>query len=279
MRRARYCNVDARGTASTVHGRPGASLGRLMLLRYAVLLALALLSWTGSPPRLAGGDAGLPETRGARLAFIPPPAGSYILQHIQPVPDGLVLDSDGRSAPLTQFTTGRVTLLAFMYTYCSDPVGCPLAYATFMAMRERLLPQPALARRVRLVSLSFDPSNDTPDAMARYAGPLAAADATVRWHFLTTASTSALRPIVDGLDQSVRVQHDSEGRPTRFFDHMLKVFLIDAQGDVREIYSTAFLQPEVMFNDVLTLLGERPASAAQAGQRHRQRRPGQRLGE
>jgi hypothetical protein len=34
---------------------------------------------------------------------------------------------------------------------------------------------------------------------------------------------------------------------------MLKVFLIDPRGRVREIYSLAYLQPEVMLNDIRTL--------------------------
>jgi protein SCO1 len=38
--------------------------------------------------------------------------------------------------------------------------------------------------------------------------------------------------------------------------HMLKVFLIDREGVVREIYSLAYLQPDVMFNDIQTLFLE-----------------------
>ena len=35
--------------------------------------------------------------------------------------------------------------------------------------------------------------------------------------------------------------------------HMLKVFLIDPRGSVREIYTLAFIQPDVMMNDIRTL--------------------------
>lgn len=38
--------------------------------------------------------------------------------------------------------------------------------------------------------------------------------------------------------------------------HMLKVFLLDRDGMVREIYSSAFLHPEVMLNDIETLVLE-----------------------
>ena len=35
---------------------------------------------------------------------------------------------------------------------------------------------------------------------------------------------------------------------------MLKVFLIDAAGEVREIYSSMFLHPQTVLNDIETLL-------------------------
>ena len=53
--------------------------------------------------------------------------------------------------------------------------------------------------------------------------------------------------------EDVSVDVDENGRATRTMHHLLKVFLIDAHGEVREIYSLAFLQPSVMFNDIKTL--------------------------
>jgi hypothetical protein len=48
---------------------------------------------------------------------------------------------------------------------------------------------------------------------------------------------------------------------------MLKVFLIDRRGMVREIYSLAYLQPEVMLSDIRTLALESAAglSASRGG--------------
>jgi hypothetical protein len=46
------------------------------------------------------------------------------------------------------------------------------------------------------------------------------------------------------------------------------MFLIDARGEVREIYSLAFLQPQVMFNDIKTLaLETSPSSSPDSGAR------------
>jgi cytochrome oxidase Cu insertion factor (SCO1/SenC/PrrC family) len=54
----------------------------------------------------------------------------------------------------------------------------------------------------------------------------------------------------------VSVDVDVTGRATRTLHHMLKMFLIDARGEVREVYSLAYLQPQVMFNDIKTLAME-----------------------
>jgi cytochrome oxidase Cu insertion factor (SCO1/SenC/PrrC family) len=68
--------------------------------------------------------------------FDPPAAGSYQLERILHVPDGAVLDSDGSMHRLREFTTGKITLFSFIYTYCTDARGCPLAYATLHASRK-----------------------------------------------------------------------------------------------------------------------------------------------
>ncbi|MGE4173633.1 MAG: hypothetical protein AB7F41_14265, partial [Methylocystis sp.] len=48
------------------------------------------------------------------------------------------------------------------------------------------------------------------------------------------------------------------GKRTGVINHMLKVFLIDPKGWVREIYSTAFLTPDGLLNDARTLAMEFP---------------------
>ncbi|MBE2242977.1 MAG: SCO family protein [Burkholderiaceae bacterium] len=210
-----------------------------------------------------------PAVRAPVQDFVAPAPGSYALPVIQDGADGWVLERNWLPRRLATYTHGAITLLSFVYTYCSDPIGCPLAYATFDTVKRQVLADPALRGKVRLVSLSFDPGNDTPDAMQRYGGANAN-DRQVPWHFLTTYSTYFLAPILDAFGQDVEVERDSSGAPTRMRTHMLKVFLLDARGRVREIYSVAFLQPQVIVNDIKTLALETrgPAlSTAQAGSR------------
>mgnify|MGYP006193329759 FL=1 len=109
-----------------------------------MLLAAGLL------PAVVTLGAGSPELapKAPVQDFVAPAPGSYALPPIQRVPQGTVLDIDGRRQAFSRYTTGRVTLLSFMYTYCTDPIGCPLAYETMMTLRDRLLARPEHARRV-----------------------------------------------------------------------------------------------------------------------------------
>ncbi|KNZ31711.1 MAG: hypothetical protein AD742_15715 [Methylibium sp. NZG] len=188
-----------------------------------------------------------------------PSPGTYALPVIRPCPDGLVLNADGRGMRLRQALGQRLSVLSFMYTYCRDPVGCPLAYQVMTSLHRRLLADPTLGSRAQLVSLSFDPTHDTPQQMALY-GRDFLADKRVRWQFLTTASVPQLLPLLDALGQEVTVETDARGRPTRTLNHMLKLFLIDPRRQVREIYSVGTLDEEVLYNDLKTLALEAATS-------------------
>jgi len=174
-----------------------------------------------------------------------------------PAPDGQVLTVDGRRTPLSRFTRERITLLGFIYTTCIDPEGCPLAYQVFYRLREEIEATPALADKVQLVSLSFDPARDSPAAMRHYAGSLLEEERGVRWYFLTTGSVGDLLPLVEGFGQDVRYSVDrSTGRPVRQLSHVLKIFPIDRSGYVREIYTSTILHPQTIMGDIKTLLME-----------------------
>jgi cytochrome oxidase Cu insertion factor (SCO1/SenC/PrrC family) len=190
------------------------------------------------------------------MDFVPPAPGSYVLHRIQRVPEGVVLDVEGRRQPLSRFTAGKITLLGFIYTSCADPHGCPFAQQVFHTVRHRVAADARLRHRVRLVSLSFDPRRDTPAALRRHAAGIARSP--VEWAFLTTASAAALAPLLDGFGQDVRGEVDGRGRPVGPLAHVLKVFLIDAAGAVREIYTTSYLFPDVILNDIQTLALESP---------------------
>jgi protein SCO1/2 len=240
---------------------------RLCMVALAVLCMAAVAvawAWHGQrgpvvhPPPLAYPGA-VPA-----LGFVPPAPGTYQLERILRVPDGAVLDSDGTVHGLRALTTGKVTVFSFVYTYCADAQGCPLAYATLHALKGMVAHDAALRGRVRLVSMSFDPVADTPAAMRSYGGADADTGAgLVPWHFLTTASTAQLAPLLAGFGQDVSVvAPGAAGARPPVLAHLLKVYLIDQAGIVREMYAPAYLHPAVLRNDIATLLMEAKAAAS-----------------
>ncbi len=189
-----------------------------------------------------------------RLEFTPPRPGSYVLQKIQPVANATLLDEAGRPTRLSIATTGRITLLTFFYTYCADPLGCPFAYHTLMQVRRGLVADSRLAQHVRFLSVSLDPTTDTPEVVGRYKDMVR--DPRLEWNVLTARSVRDLLPVLDDFGQDVSVEQAADGTPRRTLHHMLKMFLIDRTGMVREIYTLAYLQPEVILNDIRTLYQE-----------------------
>ena len=216
-----------------------------------VISAAAALVWLAAAPAPARADDP------PKMDFVLPEPGTYELQRIMRAPDGTVLTVDGRLDKLSRFTRERITLLGFIYTSCTDPQGCPMAYRVFDRLQDEIRATPALKDKVQLVTLSFDPARDTPSVMKRYAGSQLEDEGGLRWFFLTTPSARELMPLVEGFGQDVQYAVDtSTGRPIRQLSHVLKVFLIDRAGDVREIYTSTFLHPRAIIGDIKTLLME-----------------------
>jgi len=184
-----------------------------------------------------------------------PRAGTYKLHKIQPASSGWVLD-DSVWFPrrLSSYTTGKITLFSFFYGMCRDPQGCPAAWDAFNAVHEAVKKDPRLHNKVRLVFLSLDPEIDTPEMMSFFRKSISTPEAP--WAFLTTWSESYLAPMLNEMFVPASREFDDSGKPTDVINHMLKVFLIDKESWVREIYTTAFLDPDVILADIDTLLLE-----------------------
>ncbi|NOT12683.1 MAG: photosynthetic protein synthase I [Methylococcaceae bacterium] len=192
------------------------------------------------------------------LQFEPSPPGSYELPVLGRAADGDVLDSDGSSFRLHQKMGDKMVLLSFIYSTCGDINGCPLATAVFHKIKNRVQKQPELADQLRLLTLSFNPTHDTPDVMKHYGQGLA--NENLDWHFLTTRSELQLQPILDHYKQNIQRIYDQQGRNTDTFSHNLRVYLIDKRKQIRNIYSVAFLHPDTLVNDIKTLVQEELSS-------------------
>jgi cytochrome c peroxidase len=209
---------------------------------------------------IAWGETGQLAPGYGELAYTPPAPGSYALPPIGPAVDGEVLDARGEAHSLHGLMADRLVLMGFIYTHCPDVNGCPLASYVMKQVQARLVDDPELREHVRLISLSFDPLLDTPQAMSEYAHHFRRAD--FDWRFLTTASEAALQPILEGYGQWRQKFYNADGSYSGSMSHILRVYLIDTEQRIRNIYSAGFLHADTVINDLRTLLREQPARAS-----------------
>jgi len=189
------------------------------------------------------------------LTFEAPLAGSYELPPLGKAYDGQVINSKNQSLSLDSLLGDKVVLLSFIYATCNDVNGCPLSTAVFHKIKNRLAKETSLHSDLRLLTLSFDPTHDTSEVMKEYAKSLTAGSDT-DWHFLTTKSQTELQPILQNYNQTIQQEVDENGKETGTFSHTLRVYLIDKKKTLRNIYSVGFLHPDILINDVKTLLLE-----------------------
>ena len=194
----------------------------------------------------------------APLSFTPPGPGTYGLPAMGVAGDGQVLDSQGRAAPLHDYLGDKPTVLSFIFTTCDDVNGCPLATYVMRSVQDALQADPGTADKARLVSFSFDPVFDTPDVIDAYGSQFRTDN--FDWQFLTTSGPEALDPILSAYGQWVIRDYDDNGDYTGTMSHILRVFLIDKNRNIRNIYSTSFLHADTVANDVRSLLMEEEAA-------------------
>lgn len=134
----------------------------------AIWLALAMaLSGCGAPPGTDGNvaasdpaaDAGAGESG----------AATQTPEVLMPAPDlaGVELRNQNDEPVAFESLRGKPALLTFIYTRCPMPEMCPATTLRFQEVQKGL--SPAEREGIRLISVSFDPTYDTPEVLAEYA--------------------------------------------------------------------------------------------------------------
>jgi cytochrome c peroxidase len=224
----------------------------------AVAAALPVNGWGAEATRSAAHGHPRPVVLApgyADLEFEPPAAGEYALPALGSAADGAVIDVTGKPHRLHEFLGDKIVVLSFIYTTCSDVNGCPLATHVLRGLQNHIAGSDDLRDQVRLVSLSFDPAHDTPAVLGDYSRHFKQPD--FDWQFVTCDSERELEPLLRDYDQWVIKDYDADGNFLGTMSHVLRVYLIDAQRRIRNIYSVSFLHADTVANDIRTLLYEK----------------------
>lgn len=132
------------------------------------------------------------------------------------VPDFVLTDQKQHRVRLSDFG-GKVVLINFIYTSCPLPNYCLRLANNFSVLQKRFRRE--LGSDLVLLTVTFDPTHDTPEKLASYAAIWDADPA--KWHFLTGTVADVQR--VCGM---FGVQaYANEGQ----LDHSLHTVLLDRQ--------------------------------------------------
>jgi len=200
-------------------------------------------------------DTGVKFSRDNDYDYDPPAPGTYTLPVVKAASDGALLDSDGSAIRLRELTRGRITVLSFIYTRCGAAKACPYATGVLNQLHLLSVDDKTFAKNMRLVSMSFDPDYDTPERLATYSQWARERKSGCEWRFATAKSRAELQPILDAYGQTVDKRRNSAD-PQGPLYHTLRVYLIDREGRIRNIYSSGTLDPRLVLADVRTLLLE-----------------------
>ena len=157
-----------------------------------------------------------------------------------------------KSEPIVfpDFVKGKIVVMNFIFTNCPDI--CPLSTNNMRLIQERLNKE--RIKNVQFVSMSFDPNNDTPEVLTKFAD-IRGLDLS-NWTFLT--GRKSVTDSVIHQANVIAVPNDStvfkDGRKIYYYIHTDRISLIDAEGRIRKNYIGSKINIDEIVNDIKKLM-------------------------
>ena len=153
-----------------------------------------------------------------------PAVETPILRAGDTMPDRVFLDQDGRERRLSEFR-GKTVALTFIFTRCPAPDFCPKMMRHFAETAQRLAGGPD---DWHLLTVSFDPENDTPAVLKAF-GQAYGQD-PARWTMLVgdAATTTAI-----ARDVGLRYGRTAPEAP---YQHNLRTVVLRPDGTVAKLF-------------------------------------------
>lgn len=165
-----------------------------------------------------------------------------ILEVGDPMPDAALIDQTDRRRSLSEWK-GTPVLVTFIYTRCPLPNYCPLMDRHFASLQRSVAADPALAGKLRWISISFDPEYDTPAVLTAHAKTVGADTST--WTFLTGD-----RKTIDRLAAKFGVGVIRGPAGETEITHNLRTGLFAADGTLIKMYPGSEWSPATVLTDL-----------------------------
>lgn len=163
-----------------------------------------------------------------------------VFQPVQVVPrirlaPGFALSTQENKRLTNEDLRGQFVLYNFIYTGCPEP--CNNLNQTMREIQSRLNEIELGDIPVKFVTISFDPENDTPEALAAYAASQGAE--SENWFFATTDDPVLLKTIIGG---GFEAYYQQKENGSFIFDP--KFVLVDGWGIIRGEYRYQTMTPD-----------------------------------
>jgi protein SCO1/2 len=173
---------------------------------------------------------------------IEPVRSTYQLAVINPAPDFELIDLKGESVSLKDLK-GKIKIINFIYTSCPDV--CPIVTGRLLKLQETLRKEGLLGEKVEIISISLDPERDTPEELKKYSESFKAE--SNGWLFLRGGEKETKKALSNYDIWTKKLENGT-------IDHVMRVYLVDGNDRIREIYNLAFLYPELVVRDIEMIL-------------------------
>ncbi|MGC1871044.1 MAG: SCO family protein [Acidobacteriaceae bacterium] len=180
-----------------------------------------------------------------------PPIHYHVPQIGDSVPDFRFLNQSNREISLRQFR-GKVLVLTFIYTRCTSSQFCPLMSRNFAHLDQLLAADPGLYAKTHLLSVSFDPTYDTPAVLRSYGSAYTGRytkETFQHWDF-AAPSPAKLASLLQWFDVAVT---RSNGKVVT---HSVSTAVIGPDGTIRAWYPTNTWTPQQALKDIQQILAK-----------------------
>ena len=178
-----------------------------------------------------------------------PPINESFAQVGQPVPDFSLTNQDGKPISIKDFR-GRALAITFIYAKCPLPDYCIRMSTNFSDLANQLATNAELKDKIRLLSISFDPANDTPEKLRSYGlgylGKGAKPDFTI-WQ-LAVGKDAEVRKIADFFG----LRYEVDASDKTLINHSLRTAVIGPDGKVTKIFPGNEWTPADLLRELIT---------------------------
>lgn len=176
-----------------------------------------------------------------------PPINENFAQIGREIPDFTLTNQDGKRISMKDYR-GKALAITFIYTKCPLPTYCILMSRHFSDLANQLNDNAELKDKIRLLSISFDPKNDTPEALKQYGLGYLGKDSKAGfavWQ-LATGSDKEIKDVADFFG----LFYEVDGQQKEVFNHSLRTAVIAPDGRVTKIIAGNEWTPNDLLRDL-----------------------------